>query len=531
MSTALHRKYVDARNHLLALRAITPNVLPADDDVASPFIEDWTRRFRQEGGVIAIPSSTEEVSALMRYCNEYRIAVTPQGGNTGLCGGSVGIPGSLILSLNRMNSIEHLDENAGILTCEAGCTLQALDDHLQRSLGGFAVPLDMGSKSKCQIGGNVATNAGGLNVIRYGGLSRYLLGLEVVLGNGKILNMMRGLPKDNMGLHLPRLFLGSEGVLGVITRVRLLLVPRPRYSSLALLRLRRFDCVQEVLSSARLTLGDNIGAFEFFDEASLSAVREAQPQLLRGFSESLPTTPDSELQQTNIAHVTHAGAGKIPSAGITGGIHVLVQATSSSVDLSGPLAEWTSGLVSAGLVEQDGTTVSQNAAQERQLWKIREGIPVCLAQLSRATPGMKKCAGRLYKYDISLPLKEMHVVTEAVRQCISHLGLNSDSNGININIACFGHCGDLNLHLNILARPCTEGSDVSQHLDQLQEALDGVVTRTVTDLKGSLSAEHGVGQLKRAYMSFVRSEAELDLMRSIKVAFDPELIMNPGKMI
>ena len=511
----LSRAYTSARAHLEALRGINPGILEDDHE---GYITDWTNKFSQSvESVVARPSSTYEVSMLLKYCNEHRIAVVPQGGNTGLSGASVGLDDSLVLSMSRMNRIEAVDEVAGILSCEAGCVLQTLQERVQEN--GFMMPLDLGAKGQCQIGGNIATAAGGLNVIRYGPISRYVLGLEVVLADGTILDCDRKLFKDNMGLKIPMLFNGSEGTLGVITKVSLMLVPKPLFTAVALFTLPSFSALPEVLTAARKELGEILSAFEFMDASSIKLLGEGKPQLLAPFG--------SAVRLSGHGAVTERGEGISGEGGILGEVSVLIAVSGSSSDAEERLQTFVHG--HAHDVENK-VILPRNMSQARAVWDLRESVPIALMQLSRL--GREK--GRLYKYDISLTLQQM---TEVVAAVVSRVAESDRVPSLLVEPACFGHCGDLNLHLNVLARPRAdvkheEGSGgIEMELDALQDILDKAVAEEVSCRRGSLSAEHGVGQLKKKYMPLVRGPEELRLMRSIKALFDPNGIMNPTCML
>lgn len=505
--------------HVENLRRISPSLLDSDHE---GYLEDWTRKFSMSAGLVVRPKSTQEISNIIKYCAENEIPVIPQGGNSGLSGGSVGKNGSVILSMQKMDKIMELDKHNGIVTVEAGCILEQLQQYVEKE--GFIVPVDMGSKATCQIGGNLATAAGGLNVIRYGPIGRYVLGLEVVLGDGRIVDMDRKLFKDNMGLKLPQLFIGSEGVLGVITRASLMLAPKPSHSAAVLITLPSFLEIPALLSAAKKELTEILSAFEFIDARSMWALREDSPGLLCG-----------GLGAVQLEGGT--GTGAEAEEGISGEVALLVE-VSGEEGVTERLHTFVMRHMGKG--DADRVILPSNQSQERDLWAMREHVPVSLMQLSR------QHGGRLYKYDLSLTIPQMHEVVSLLQRRITvEKGANFPS--LNIQVCTFGHCGDLNLHLNILARPSVpvsrsdpeavadeesaESRDVGGQLDALQRVLDQCVAEEVTARRGSLSAEHGVGQLKRKYMSLARSDEELSLMRAVKAVFDPRGIMNPSAML
>ncbi len=497
------RAFTSARGHVGALKAINPQLLDIEHE---GYLNDWTGKFSQSSSsLVARPSTTAEVSALLKFCNEHRIAVVPQGGNTGLSGASVGMDDSLILSMSRMNQIVEVNEVAGILSCEAGCVLQTLQDRVEES--GFMMPLDLGAKGQCQIGGNIATAAGGLNVIRYGPISRYVLGLEAVLADGTVLDCDRKLFKDNMGLKVPGLFVGSEGVLGVITKVNLMLAPKPSYTGVALFTLSSFSAVPEVLSAARRDLGEVLSAFEFMDAPSLRLLSEGKPSLLAPFGGAVRLSSNDDYEKE----------------GIPGEVAVLME-VSGAGDVEERLQKFVSEYASD---TEERVLLPSNESQARAVWRIRENVPISLMQLSRRGG---QGQGQLYKYDVSVTLAQMKEVVAAVVRRVERSSEKIPS--LLVETACFGHCGDLNLHLNILARAKKDGSDaIEAQLQALQKILDNAVAEEVSVRRGSLSAEHGVGQLKKKYMGLARSKEELRLMRGIKRLFDPRGILNPTCML
>lgn len=262
---------------------------------------DWLQSY-SGGSVVCAPKCTEDVSALIRYCHTNSISIVPQGGNTGLVGGSVArSDDEVILSLINMNRILELDEDASVLVCEAGCVLENLENFA--SSRGYTVPLDMGSKGSCMIGGNISTNAGGLRVLRYGSLHHNVLGLEVVLPDGQVLDLLSKLRKDNTGYHLKHLFIGAEGTLGVITKACIQLVARPTSVHVLLFRVRSFQEVKELLRAARRSLSEILSAFEFMDERCIAAVEETSPVVVTpittNFGLNKGATETSEADATN----------------------------------------------------------------------------------------------------------------------------------------------------------------------------------------------------------------------------------------
>lgn len=255
---------------LLGGEASSAAAVVTDADALAPMNRDWMNKYHGKSTLALRPSSTEQVAAIMRYCNEQHLAVVPQGGNTGLVGGSVPVHDEIILSLQRMSRIESFDAVSGVLVCEAGCVLEALDTHLSQH--GFMMPLDLGAKGSCMIGGNVSTNAGGLRLVRYGSLHGTVLGVEVVLADGRVLDLLTTLRKDNTGYDLKQLFIGAEGTLGVVTRCAILVPRRPQSTQVAYLACASYEKVLETMCSAREKLGEIISAIEFQDRRSLEYV-------------------------------------------------------------------------------------------------------------------------------------------------------------------------------------------------------------------------------------------------------------------
>ena len=528
------------RDHVKGLTELlgTNNIYSSLEDMAG-FTTDWTRQYKPHDKalqLVALPRSTSDVQKVVCYCNLHGLSLIPQGGNTGLVGGGVGLGhgdeseplsrgGEVILSLSRMNSIIEVDVEGSLVVCEAGAVLQSVNDVLEKD--GLMLPIDLGSKGQCLIGGNVATNAGGLNVIRHGPLSGHVLGLEVVTGDGRVLNMLRTLRKDNMGLHTPLLFIGSEGALGVITKVSMGLVPIPRHRQILLCKLRGFQgVVGPALHLAKAVLGESLSAFEFMDSCSVGAVQRAMPDLV-------PQHLDLLLPHSN-------DSSAIARPGIDGEILLLLEC-SSATELGDRLHDYLVALSShsPSLLAEGGyesALVSQSQQQHKLLWRIRENVPVALARLASAN------GGRLYKHDISLPLGGSQGMSAAVAQIkeqmksqgfrilpVLHHPVKAESSIRTavvvspVSVACFGHAGDGNLHLNILA----EGPS----LIDAKALIDCAVVEAVATRNGSLSAEHGVGQKNLQYLSRFRNAEELRVMVELKRLFDPNNVLQKSKVL
>ncbi|RHZ16985.1 hypothetical protein DYB37_005274, partial [Aphanomyces astaci] len=376
-------------------RSVCSGVLTDADEIA-PFNSDWLNKYHGHSSVVLRPKTTQEVSDILKYCNDRRLAVVPQGGNTGLVGGSVPVHDEVILSTGNMNVIESFDDVSGIVVCQAGCILETLDTHVGKS--GYMMPLDLGAKGTCQIGGNASTNAGGLRLLRYGSLHGSILGIEAVLADGTIVDCLSTMRKDNTGYDLKQLFIGSEGTLGVITKLSVLTPPRPASINVALVGCNSFDAVQKTYVAARRHLGEILSAVEFMDRASLDMVLRSQSTLVDPLETACP-------------------------------FYILVETAGSRADHDmDKLDAYLAHVLESGDVV-DGT-VAQDAHQARKLFGIREDITLALS-----------ATGYVYKYDVSVPMDAYYTIVEDTR---NHLKAFDD-----VQVVGYGHLGDGNMHLNI----------------------------------------------------------------------------------
>jgi len=437
------------------------HVLTAAADM-KPYLTDWRRQYSGPAECVVRPASTVEVSKVVALCAREAIAVVPQGGNTGLVGGSVptGTRRELVLSLGRMNRIRSLDLLNDTATVEAGCILAAVQ--AAAADAGRLFPLSLAAEGSCQIGGNLSTNAGGVNVLRYGTAREQVLGLEVVLPDGRIWDGLRGLRKDNTGYDLKQLFLGAEGTLGVITAAVLRLYPKPTASATGWIALASPAQAVELLATLRGRIGERISAFELVSRNSLEAV--------------LTHVPDTR-DPLGVAHPWYV----LAEFGDSG----------TNEDLLERLAQALDG---------HEAVLAQSVEQARALWRLRESIPE--AQFSNV------------KHDISVPVSRIPEFLE-----IADGGLRRSFP--DAQIFCFGHVGDGNLHYNI--GPAS--------LIPRRDAVNRIVYDAVARLGGSISAEHGLGQLKRDAIRGQKSPLEMELMRALKSALDPKGLMNPGKVL
>jgi FAD/FMN-containing dehydrogenase len=437
------------------------NVLTAPEDT-KPYLTDWRRQYSAPAECVVRPATTREVSQVIALCAREGVAVVPQGGNTGLVGGSVptGARRELVLALGRMNRIRALDVLNDTVTVEAGCVLAEVQRAADEA--GRLFPLSLAAEGSCQIGGNLSTNAGGVNVLRYGNARELVLGLEVVLPDGRVWDGLRGLRKDNTGYDLKQLFLGAEGTLGVITAAVLRLYPRPSAAATAWIALESPREAVELLAALRSRLGERISAFELVSRACLEAVLAHVADL----RDPLPAP-----------HPWYVLA-QLADSGSTAELHERVEHA-----LAGREA-----------------VLAQSGVQARSLWRIRESIPE--AQFTNV------------KHDISLPISR---IPDFVAQVEREL----KASFVQTEIYCFGHVGDGNLHYNV--GPARLGAS--------RDAINRIVYDAVERLGGSISAEHGLGQLKREAIRAHKPPIELELMRRLKAALDPEGVMNPGKVL
>ena len=458
--------------HKAKFRTIVGEAHVLDDATAfENYGRDWTKTVEPNPSVIVLPRTTDEVAQLLRYCNEHGLAVVPSGGRTGLAGAAVAANGEVVISLMRMTTIGEIDRVGLTVEVEAGVTTQALQEAAADA--GLFFPLDLAAKGSCQLGGNVATNAGGVKLIRYGGTREQVLGIEVVLADGRVLNMNTTLRKNNTGYDLKQLFIGSEGTLGIITKVTFKLMAQPGELVCALMAAATFDAVPKILSMCHQQ-GAQVTAFEFFTKRANEIVLQHIPGAKLPFAEQPEYFVLLELERR-----------------------------SGESDAMEPLLE---KIFEAGLIED--ATIAQSSAQAGELWGLRENITEALA-----------AHGHVRKNDVSLGI---HQLGDFVASLEKIMGGGPDD----IDIVVFGHIGDGNLHINYLGDKSTSFDDFNRDARQIEER----VFAELHKVAGSISAEHGVGLLKKGDLHYSRSADEIDFMRQIKAAFDPNSIMNPGKI-
>ena len=444
---------------------------------AVPYYSDWRGRYSGNALAVVFPSNTQQVAEVVKLCAANNIAMVPQGGNTSLCGASVPLPqgAQIVLNLSRMNQVRAIAPTNYTMTVEAGCTLASVCDAAGKHERFFPLGLTA-IASHCEIGGNLSTNAGGIGVLRYGNMRDLVLGLEVVLPDGRVWNGLRSLRKDNTGYDLKHLFIGAEGTLGIITAAVLKLFPRPQAEATACVAVRDPAAGVALLSHLRATCGDKISAFEIISRSCLEIVFKHIPSTHEPFASK----------------------------------HEWIVITQLTDVLQAPLDRYLYDTLKSfgnGIIEFN-VTADKNHAEA--WWKLRKNI-------SEA----QKFEGLSIKHDIAVPVSR---VAEFIARADAALRKSYPG----IRIVAFGHMGDGNIHYN------TSMPDAAQNkafIAQQEDAVNKLVYAVVRELDGSISAEHGLGQLKRDTIRDFKDPLELELMRNIKQALDPNGLMNPGKVI
>lgn len=444
----------------------------ATDDI-EPFNGDWMRKYRGHTKLVLKPGSTEEVSKVLKYCNDNLLAVVPQGGNSGLVGGSVPVFDEIVVNMSRMNEIRSFDEVSGTLVVDAGCILEVVDNYLKEKSHIF--PLDLGAKGSCQIGGNVATNAGGLRLLRYGSLHGNVLGIEAVLPDGTIVDDLSKLRKNNTGYDLKQLFIGGEGTIGIVTGVSILCPQRSNAVNVAFFGLESYEKVQLAFREAKGQLSEILSAFELMDSRSQDYVH----------------TVTGNKRPLEGAHP----------------FYCLIETSGSNAEHDNEKLEKFLEFVMEKEIVSDGV-VAQDETQVKSLWGWREGISECLGHW-----------GGVYKYDLSIPIEELYALVEETQEKITEAGLVGDTDEFPVvGVVGYGHMGDSNLHLNIAVR---------RYDKAVEKVLEPFVYEWVSKRNGSISAEHGLGLAKKNYIGYSRSETMIRLMKQIKDLYDPVCTSTP----
>lgn len=460
----------DMKSLLADLRAIlTPEQLLTDPAAQAPYLEEWRGKFHGQTFAVVKPCNAQQVARIVQLCAEHRVGLVPQGGNTGACGGAVPNPNKheLLINLSNLDQIRNVNANDFSMTAEAGCTLATIKQAAANVNRHFA--LDIAAAAQCQIGGNLATNCGGVNVLRYGNIREQCLGLEVVLPNGDIWHGLSRLHKDNSGYDLKNLIIGSEGSLGIITAAALKLHPQPMQIHSAWLNVASPKAALDVLTLLREQFGNTVSTCELM------------PQLAVDFALKYGecTLPD-EAPNTSPWYLL-----------------IEIEQTVAGSDVQTVFAKFLQDYAARPLVDASAA------------WKIRKTIPYA-----------QRSAGGSIKHDVSIAVSDvpdfLAAATAAVEKRLP-----------NIRVCAFGHLGDGNIHFN-LSQP--EQADTHEFLGRWEE-FNAIVHDIVAEFNGSFAAEHGVGQLKISAMQRYKDPAELAAMRAIKQALDPYNIMNPGKLI
>ncbi len=452
-----------------ALQAALGDAVLAGDAIPVRNLGDWSSLDAVRPLAVVRPDSTQGVASAMRICAQHGVAVVPQGGLTGLCGGAVPVAGGVALSLERLTGIEEIDPAAATITVRAGTPLETVQQAAADA--GFLMPLDLGARGSCAIGGNLSTNAGGNRVLRYGMARELVLGLEVVLPDGTVMTSLNKMLKNNAGYDLRQLFIGSEGTLGIITRAVLRLFPQPACVSAALCGVGSYGQVLELLQGARRSLGAQLSAFEVM-------------------------WPDYWDTVTSMHGVRNPLAGRHA-------FYVLVETHGSDAAIDPERFQlWLEGQAEAGIAAN--AAVAQSLSDVQAFWRTRD-----------AASEFVQALGKHESFDIGLPVGVIDAFTQACRTA-----LQQRLPGV---VALFyGHIADGNLHIV----SCLPGAT-----PQPKQAIQEVVYETVQQFGGTVSAEHGIGLSKKRWLPFTRSEVELGLMRTIKQALDPRGLLNPGKVI
>lgn len=462
------------------LRAIVGagNVLTSGSGDLSAYEVDWRKRYRGEALAVVRPGTTAEVAAIVALCNEHGLAIVAQGGNTGLVGASVPDASGtqLLMSLTRLNKVRTIDAANLTMTVEAGCVLQSVQEAAAEA--GLLFPLSLAAEGSCTIGGNLATNAGGTQVLRFGNARELCLGVEVVTAGGEVWNGLTGLRKDNTGYDLRDLFVGSEGTLGIITAATLKLFPQPVAVTTALAALPTLEAAVELLQLARARLGAALTGFEVMGDYALGLVRKHFPHLPQPLP---PAAWTVLLEQSDSEAQEHAQA--------------LFEALLETA-------------LERGLISD--AAVAASIDQSNAMWHLRESIP--LAQ---------SLEGPNIKHDIALPVS-------AIPRFVAQTDAALLRSFPGVRLVDFGHLGDGNLHYNVQA---PADCDAARFLVEHEHAVNTLVYDALAPFGGSISAEHGIGALKREELAQRKSPVALALMRSIKSALDPRGLLNPGRVL
>ena len=459
-------------------QALSPGAIVTDAADRRSFETDFRGLVRNPAECVVLPRNAQEVAATVRACSERGIAIVPQGGNTGLVAGGVPAPRApqVILNLRRMNVIREVDVVGNTITVQAGVVLaaaQAAAAERDRLL-----PLSLAAEGSCQIGGNIATNAGGVQVVAYGSMRALVLGLEVVLADGRIWNGLRSVRKDNTGLDLKHLFIGAEGTTGIVTAATLRLVPRPRQTATLLIAVPDAESALRLYVEFSGRFGSELTSFEYFSRFGVQMLRRHLPQLKRPMAEEHPAYVLCELASCDEARNFAPGLEAVL-------MHVMER----------------------GIVLD--SAIAQSEAHRRAFWQLREGLPES-----------ERAEGGAVKHDVAVPISRIPEILGQIERIVAQEHPVP-------RLHVFGHIGDGNLHVNVLP---PQGTPL-EFYRQGSQGLTGRIEDAVVNSGGSFSAEHGVGQTRIPSLLRYRSPIELGMMASVKSALDPRGVFNPGKVL
>lgn len=465
------QSFLTAAENLLGPRGLT-----RDDELMAPWLTDWRGRYSGKALALASPDSAEQLAALVRLCGRHGVAVVPQGGNSGMSGGATPDADGeqLLLSLRRMNAIRAIDREALQVTCEAGVVLQSLHEAVEAE--GLRFALTLGGKGSATVGGLIATNAGGSQVLRHGTMRAQVLGLEAVLADGSVYSALTPLKKDNRGFDLKQLFIGSEGTLGIVTAATLRLLPAVEARSVAWAGVATIHAARALLLHAEEALGEALEGFEVLPQSCLDAVLEYLPE------------------------------ARAPLAG-RHGWHVLIEAVGKD-DLPGRIEAMLAAALEQGLIAD--AALAASAAQAEALWTLRESI----------SPA-ERAKGPAMQHDIAVPVAQMPAFLDLAVGKLEAAFPGTRAFG-------FGHLGDGNIHFHVQAPP---GTGAAKWEAGEGKAVSRMVHDLVTAWHGTISAEHGIGQLKRDELARLSDPVTLGLLRRVKAALDPQELFNPGKLL
>lgn len=467
-------------------------ILPIERILTSPsevekYNKSWLKQYKGNSKIVLIPNSTEEISQILKMANKKKIKIITVSGRTSLVGGTTALNNEILLSTEKLNKFE-FDSKSGILKTESGAILEKIQNKLSDQ--NYETPFDLGSRGSCMIGGNISTCAGGINFVKYGSLRNYVLGLEVVLGNGDVLDMMNSVEKDNTGVDLKQLFVGAEGILGVVTKVNLLCKPVQPQRKVFLLRIKGFGNVVEIVRRSKEVFCDSLQAVEYIDYESFFIS-------CKGNDVSFFDLDDLEIYKNNV----YDDFKRVKDD--TKREHFLL------LEIRGSDEEFLFYMIEKFLMKTEDkifdSILADDKTKQENIWNARENLTSNLTNY-----------GKILKYDLSLRFDLFEDIINIVQ--------NKFHDKINM-ITGYGHIGDGNIHLQVIFK---DGEDVE---DELIKKINNFIYNYIRNIKGSISAEHGIGLLKNDYLGIQKNEIYLKYAEGIKKLFDPNNILNPGKTI